>query len=236
MNQHTNTGCNPFVAYCKGENPTRSDVEAAYFANPNLRVRREDCIAVDSDARREAACSMAFGNHFHPLPLVRVLAAANDDPTIPRNCFRKGWPTSKWTDTSKADVRTALKHSICTIWLRDPITRAVSHFYQYVHGNHPSQTTLTADEFLDTHGPAAFVNVTGGEFQFEWVGTADLWSAALELCIVGLTERPDEWASTLSRIIRAPSSTRRKKLHSNTKKRRVFFFLSKYTCETSPLL
>ena len=105
-----------------------------------------------------------------------------------------------------------LQQSVCTISLRDPITRAVSAFYEF---HHTRTTNLTAPEYLRAHGAAAFATLVNNNGQTRWAG--EHWPAVFESCVVGTTELADDYFNTLARVIKTPAGTRGLKLRAREK-------------------
>eukprot|EP00629_Pelagomonadales_sp_RCC1024_P012196 CAMPEP_0119267210 /NCGR_PEP_ID=MMETSP1329-20130426/5442_1 /TAXON_ID=114041 /ORGANISM="Genus nov. species nov., Strain RCC1024" /LENGTH=376 /DNA_ID=CAMNT_0007267125 /DNA_START=305 /DNA_END=1432 /DNA_ORIENTATION=+ len=167
---------------------------------------RTGCLAAP-EQREATGCAPAFGNHFRPEALVEALAEANR-LNAGDKCRREGWPAPGDADLT----RRGLQRSVCTAVLRDPVTRAVSAFYEFKYGK---RTNLTAPAYLEKHGAEAFAGLVSmhGGYQ-AW--TKD-WPAVFENCFLGTTEDFDSMLGTLSRVLPLPETTRGQRFRSGPK-------------------
>jgi hypothetical protein len=148
---------------------------------------------------RKSSCQVAFDNHYKPIPLVDAIAAAEQSPNA--ECHR--WPGHSLPARGPALYEDVLQRTVCVIMLRDPIDRAIAAYYEW----HFQKTSpLTPMEYLDANGAQkyiALVNHTPGLF-WEYT-TPPVWEATLKSCLIGVTEKMDQFVQNLSRVLRIES-------------------------------
>lgn len=136
----------------------------------------------------ETSCGQAFANHFNPQQLAATLIAAERSEHA--KCTR--WPGLDLSVSGDGLYRTVLRRTVCTVMVRDPVTRAIGAYYEWTY---KKRSNLTAIEYLEHHGPLSYSKLT--ELQSRFAN-----SVSLESCLVGVTERMGEFVTTLSRVLR----------------------------------
>uniref|UniRef100_A0A7S0L6Z7 Sulfotransferase domain-containing protein n=1 Tax=Coccolithus braarudii TaxID=221442 RepID=A0A7S0L6Z7_9EUKA len=167
---------------------------------------RTSCLA---NPRVGASCSVAFFIPRGPSEIIRALAMAKADPSSHMCTWSHVNLKMGAVHGSTDDYQRALRQSVCTIVLRDPVARYVSAHYEwrFKSANAKITTNLSAPDYLRAYGPEKFINAgmkrraPNQRAYFEGAGPA-----LFDSCIIGVTEAMDDFLQTLGRVVRIPSS------------------------------
>jgi hypothetical protein len=140
------------------------------------------------------SCALALVNHAPPVPLLQLLSAVDRGDYGPPACRRWDTPPT---------LKQLLKDgSLCVTLLRDPVTRAISDYDMYIHRIRDARS---AAQFARQQGLAAFVNVTNGNAQLDYLGGERHARVVLDSCVVGVFEELTEFVGLLRRVLRLPT-------------------------------
>ena len=176
------------------------------FSNAGCQPPNRNGCMTQPSYIHDTSCHVAFDNHFQPIPLVDAVALAENNPNS--KCHR--WPSLSLLPGTNALYENVLQQSVCLIALRDPIDRAIAAYYEW---HYKRTSPLSAIEYLEKHGAKHFIDLVGGGFQKEHT-SPKVWEAVLKSCLVGVTENMDQFATTLSRVLRIPAPHRAVKKRS----------------------
>jgi len=152
---------------------------------PCSRVADVGCLSCAQHIE-QAACATAFLGHFRPVKLFSTLRDVDDRLTnatgaVCRRAWSDRWPVTDGGAPSAAAAElyaqrhaALLRRSLCIVVFREPVDRAISHFYEFIaaSGTGKGTSELSAPEFFARHGAEFFAHATGGNLQTDWLGGA----------------------------------------------------------------
>jgi len=188
---------------------------------------RTSCLAHAENVQR-TSCNVAFQGHFQQVPLLDAIIDAELSPNAKCQRFKDHGPLQN----TQSKYREVLQKSVCFIILREPVDRAIASYYEW---HYQKTSNLTAIEYLEAHGPEAYLELVGAHFQLEFA-PPQVWEATLENCLVGVTETMDDFTMSLARIFRITPPEVAVKYNSHPKPGMTDEGVEKFYKECVPLL